>query len=153
MFSLYLTLKFLHVAAVIIWIGGIAAMTIWTVRAGRDSDPRSLAVTMRHAIFYGQRVVGPSSGVVLLAGIAMVISAHIPFMTLWIVWGMVGILLHIIFGVTVLRTNGERLVRLAENATPDPVALGKAVQRQKTAAMIYVLIMLSVVWAMVTKPT
>jgi uncharacterized membrane protein len=153
MSSQYLNLKFIHIVAVIFWIGGITAMTIWTVRAGSDPDRRSLAVTLRHALFYGQRVVGPASGVVLLAGIAMVIQAKIGFGTLWIIWGMAGILLHLILGFTVLSKNAERLAQLAESGTPDPVALDKVLRRQKTVATIYVLIMLSVVWAMVTKPT
>jgi uncharacterized membrane protein len=153
MTTLYLTLKFLHIVAVIFWVGGITAMTIWTVRAGGEDDRTSLAVTLRHALFYGQRVVGPSSGVVLLAGIAMVINAHIKFSTLWIVWGLAGILVHFILGFTVLRKNAERLAQLAESGTPDPGALDKVLRRQKTVATIYVLIMLSVVWAMVTKPT
>jgi uncharacterized membrane protein len=153
MFSLYLTLKFIHVAAVIFWIGGTTTMTIWTIRAGREREPTALAVTVRHAIFYAQRVVGPSSGVVLLAGIAMVISAKIPWGTLWIMWGLAGVLLHIILGVTVLRTNSERLAQLAGSGSPDPVKLGQVLARQKTVTAIYVLIMLSVVWAMVAKPT
>jgi len=153
MSSLYLALKFLHVVGVIFWIGGITAMTIWTVRAGSDPDRRSLAVTLRHALFYGQRVVGPSSGVVLLAGIAMVIQAKIGFGTLWIVWGLAGILIHFILGFTVLSKNGQRLAQIAESGTPDPGALDQVLRRQKTVATIYVLIMLSVVWAMVTKPT
>jgi len=128
-------------------------MTIWTVRAGSDPDRRSLAVTLRHALFYGQRVVGPSSGVVLLAGIAMVIQAKIGFGTLWIVWGLAGILIHFILGFTVLSKNGQRLAQIAESGTPDPGALDQVLRRQKTVATIYVLIMLGVVWAMVTKPT
>ena len=152
MFSLYLILKFIHVAGVIFWVGGITAMTIWTIRAGRDPNPTSLAVTLRHALFYGQRVVGPSSGVVLLAGIGMVISAKISFGAPWIVWGMAGILVHFIMGFTVLRTNGQKLAEVSASGNPDPVVLARLLNRQKTAATIYVLIMLSVVWAMVAKP-
>ena len=153
MFSLYLTLKFIHVAAVIFWIGGITTMTIWTLRAGRESEPTALAVIIRNAILHAQQVVGPSSGVVLLAGIGMVLSGHIPFSTFWVLWGFAGIVLHIALGVTVLRTNSARLAQLASTPTPDRAALGALLKRQKMLATIYLLTMFSVIWAMVTKPT
>ena len=152
MFSLYLTLKFLHVAAAIIWVGGTVSMTIMTLRASRASQPGALNAAMEHALFYGQRVVGPASIVVLLAGIGMVLSAHMRFMTPWIVWGFAGILIHILLGVTVLRTNGQRLAELSRATNPDRTLLSAALRRQQTAATVYTLIMLSTVWAMVAKP-
>jgi uncharacterized membrane protein len=153
MFTLYLTLKFIHVLAVITWIGGTTAMAIWTFHAAADTDLTSLAVTMRHAGFYGQRVVGPSSGFVLLAGIAMVISAKIPWSTPWIIWGLTGIGIHLVLGFAVLAKNAERIAQLAVSPNPDRAQLAAAVTKQKTTASIYLLIMASVVWAMVTKPT
>lgn len=153
MFSLYLTLKFIHVLAVIFWIGGITAMAIWTFRAAGEGDLTSLAVTMRHASFYGQRVVGPASGFVLLAGIAMVITAKISWSTPWVIWGLMGIVIHMVLGFAVLAKNSERIAQLAVSPNPDRTQLAAAVKKQKTAATIYVLIMASVVWAMVAKPT
>jgi uncharacterized membrane protein len=151
MFSLYLTLKFIHVVAVIFWIGGVMAMSVFTFRAARASQP-ALAVTIGHAIFYGQKVVGPLSGVVLLAGIVMVIRAKIGFMTPWVLWGFSGIAIHILLGVTVIRKNSERLLQLASAALPDTAALGAALRRQRSLVTIYLFIMLSTIWAMVVKP-
>lgn len=153
MFSLYLVLKFVHVAAVIAWIGGVIALSILTLRTSPSAPQAVLVNAMEQSAFYGQRVIGPTSGVVLLAGIAMVASAKIGFGTLWVVWGFTGIALHILLGVTLLRRNAQRLSQIANSPTPDRVALAEALARQKTIALAYVLAMLSVVWAMVTKPT
>jgi hypothetical protein len=55
--------------------------------------------------------------------------------------------------VTILRKNGERLVGLANAPTVDRIAMAAALHRQRTIATLYVVIMLSTVWAMITKPT
>jgi uncharacterized membrane protein len=153
MFTTYLILKFIHVAAAIFWIGGVIAMMIWTVRAGAEKDLQKLATITGYVHFYGQRVVGPSSGLVLLAGIFMVLNAHISFGTLWVTWGLAGIVVHFVMAFAVFRKNAERILELTKAANPDRAAIEQVSDRQKTAVMIYVLIMLSVVFAMVTKPT
>jgi uncharacterized membrane protein len=152
MFTLYLSLKFLHVAAVIFWIGGIGGLTVMVLRAGREKNLSVLTSLMQLSVYFGQRVIGPASGVALLAGLGMVFAGHLRFMTAWILWGMTGFLLHFIIGGTILRKNGMQLARLASAATPDQAAVSAALDRQKTVALLYLLIMLSTVWAMVAKP-
>jgi uncharacterized membrane protein len=151
--SLYFSLKFIHVAAVIFWIGGIAALTIMVLRAGREENPSALVTMMGMSQFFGQRVIGPASGVALLAGIGMVIEAKIGFLTLWVLWGLSGFVLHVLLGVTVIRKNSMRLGQIAAQPTRDLQALQAVLSRQKTLATVYLLSMLTVVWAMVTKPT
>lgn len=152
MLSLYFILKFIHVAAVIFWIGGIGALTIMVLRAGKERNPAGLAAAMGLSAYFGQRVIGPASGIALLTGIGMVIKAHLGFMSLWILWGFAGFVLHVILGVTLIRKNSIRLGQLAASPTPDANALAEALNRQRTYATIYILSMLSVVWAMVAKP-
>jgi hypothetical protein len=71
-------------------VGGVFAITLFTLRAGRHPDETTIRVTIGEAMFYGQRVVGPSSGLAVLAGIGMVITNRIGFMTPWILWGITG---------------------------------------------------------------
>lgn len=96
-------------------------------------------------------MVGLSSSVVLLAGIAMVIRAKIGFMT------------SRVLGIQRDRDtrhtrhlrdseNTERLLQLASAAVPDTAALVAALKRQRSLVTIYLLIMLSTIWAMVVKP-
>jgi uncharacterized membrane protein len=153
MFSLYSILKFIHISAVVFWVGGVGSMAFFVLRAGRSTSPSVLRDFMALSATFGQRVVGPSSGIALLAGIVMVITAKIGFMTLWIMWGFGGFALHLILGGTVLRRNGMELGRLAAASTVDSAALAAALKKQQTMALVYVLSMLSVIWAMVAKPT
>ena len=69
MFSLYFILKFIHVAAIVAWIGAILSLNITAIRATRTSDPAVLKVLLDSITFTGQRVIGPGSGIALLAGI------------------------------------------------------------------------------------
>ena len=153
MLSLYFILKFLHVASVVAWIGAILSLNITAIRATRTSDPAVLKVLLDSITFTGQRVIGPGSGIALLAGIWMVINAKIGFMTPWVMWGMAGMLFHFIIGPTVLRKNGMELGRIAAQPTIDQAALERVRDRQKMIAWVYLLVMLSVIWAMVAKPT
>lgn len=153
MFSLYFILKFIHVASVVAWIGAILSLNITAIRATRTSDPAVLKVLLDSITFTGQRVIGPGSGIALLAGIGMVIQAKIGFMTPWVMWGMAGMLFHFIIGPTVLRKNGMELGRIAAMPTVDQAALERVRNKQKTIAVVYLLVMLSVIWAMVAKPT
>lgn len=153
MFSLYFILKFIHVAAVVAWIGAILSLNITAIRAAKTDNPAVLQELLGSIMFTGQRVIGPGSGIALLAGIGMVIKAKIGFMTPWVLWGMAGMLFHFIVGPTVLRKNGMELGRLAAMTTVDRPALDRVRNRQKTIATVYLLVMLSVIWVMVTKPT
>jgi uncharacterized membrane protein len=153
MLSLYFILKFIHVAAVIAWIGAILSLNITAIRAARSDNPAVLKELLGSITFTGQRVIGPGSGIALLAGIWMVINAKIGFMTPWVLWGMAGFLFHFVIGATVLRKNGMELGRIAAMPAVDQAALERVRYKQKTIAVVYLLVMLTVIWAMVTKPT
>jgi uncharacterized membrane protein len=153
MFSLYFTLKFIHVASVVIWIGAIASLNIMALQAARTDDPKMLSSLMGMFAYFGQKVIGPSNGIALLAGIGMVIKGKIPFMTVWVLWGIAGFLFHFIVGATALRKNSMELGRLAAAPTVDRAALEVVRKRQQTLAWVYMLVMFSVIWAMVAKPT
>lgn len=152
MFSLYFILKFLHIAAVVFWIGSIASLNILALRLTRTSDSGELVRLTEIFDYFGRRVIGPASGIVLLAGLALVYTAKIKFTSLWVLWGIAGFLFHGIVGATVLRRNGLELSRLASAPTVDRTALEAVRKKQKTIATVYLLVMLSVIWAMVAKP-
>jgi uncharacterized membrane protein len=150
--TLYLILKFIHVAAVIAWIGGIVGLVVLTVRVGKEEKPEALAGLMRASVFFGQRVIGPFSGIALLAGIILVATSPIRFMDIWILYGFAAWIFHLVMGTTVLRRNGIELGTVADSPSPNAAVLASLLQRQKLLATIYLVVMLTVVWAMVAKP-
>src|SRR5262245_688756 len=87
MFSPYLFFKVLHVAAAIVWIGGVMTLTILNARLERTQDEAAVRFLAGQGAFFGRSVVGPAAGVTLLAGVALVVLGG-GNMALWTVWGM-----------------------------------------------------------------
>ena len=83
----------------------------------------------------------------------MVGMAHIGFGTLWVVWGMIGIAIHFIFGAVVLRRRMMRLAALASSSAAAEADVLAAARSLGMAQLAYLLILASVVGAMVLKPT
>jgi uncharacterized membrane protein len=149
----YNWLKFLHVLSVIIWIGGITALAVVTWRVARERNRSALVELLRQATVYGQRIVGPASGVVLLSGFAMIGMAHIGFVAFWVVWGYAGILVHGVTGGVFLRKRIAELSQIASAPAGDDAALIAAARRLWTTQLIYLLLLATVVAAMILKPT
>ena len=148
----YDILKVVHVLSVVVWIGGAAALAVVTARLVRARDRATLAAFLPHSIRFGQTMAGPSSGLVLLTGIAMVIVGKIGFRPLWVSWGFVGILLHFVFGAVVMRKRTMNLAA-ALSATPaDDARVAHTGRSVRVGTLIYLLIMTSVIVVMVLKP-
>lgn len=151
MMNLYGVLKFIHVLSVVLWIGGVAALWITTLRIARAGDYPTVARLLPVGMTYGQRVVGPTSGLVLITGIWMAIIGHLfsqPFVGI----GMTGILVHFILGATLVRKNWMRIGELVNAPEHDDAALAAVVGRTTTVTWIYLASMVVVIAAMVLKP-
>ncbi|MGH2789850.1 MAG: hypothetical protein ACRDJ0_02550 [Actinomycetota bacterium] len=61
MFTLYTLFEFVHVMAVIVWLGGLTTIALITTRLGRERDPSAQAAMARQSAFLGQSVIGPSA--------------------------------------------------------------------------------------------
>lgn len=68
-------------------------------------------------------------------------------------WGLIGLVLSVALGATLIRATNPELRRLVENPK---MGEPRRLARQRRAAALYglnLLLLLSVVWAMVFKPT
>ncbi|MGH2826158.1 MAG: DUF2269 family protein [Actinomycetota bacterium] len=153
MFTVYTLFKFVHVMAVIMWLGGLMTISLITARLGREQDPSAQAAMARQSAFLGQIVIGPSAGITLIAGIIMVVDSGIGFDTLWIVWGLVGVVVSMGLGATVIRKAGEQLTELAPSAGPGDPRVIALQSRLRVTGLFNLLLLVSVVAMMVFKPT
>ena len=149
----YNLLKFLHVAAAAVWVGGVAALAVLNARVASQRDAAALAITARESAFYGQRVVGPAMGVVLLAGLSMAGLDHIRFTTFWIVCGFVGLVGSVMIGGLATARAGAELSKLAASAPRDGSRMRVLQRRLGFLAAANLLLLFSVIWVMVFKPT
>jgi putative membrane protein len=151
--SLYLWLKFVHVAAVAVWVGGVFALTVLNARLARAGEPAAVAALGQQTEAFGRTVIGPAMAIVLIAGLWMAGQFGIPFTDLWIVWGLVGWVAFVVLGVVALGRTGAELGELARTAgAGDPRVAGLR-QRIAVLSWLSLLILASVIWAMVFKPT
>jgi len=151
--TLYLLLKFVHVASVIVWVGGMFALVMLNARIARSGDMAAVAAMGRQSEAFGRTVVGPAMGLTLLAGLATAGVARFSFGTPWIVWGLVGFVLSIAIGVVAVQRAANELGALAQSAPAGDPRLGAVRSRLLWLNAINLLVLASVVWAMVVKPS
>ena len=83
MFTVFNLFKFLHVVAVIIWIGGAVTLSILNVRVRRTGDRSALASLGQQSAVLGRTLIGPAVASALVTGLVMIADAGIAFTTLW----------------------------------------------------------------------
>ena len=149
----YNVLKFLHVVAVIVAVGGVVALSVINTRLGREGDREVLASVGRQSVFYGRAVITPAAVVILIAGIIMVLRAGISFGAFWISWGFIGIVGFALLGGVVVNRAGAELAALAPTTKPDDPRVMALQRRLTVATLVNLLLLLSVVWVMVFKST
>jgi uncharacterized membrane protein len=153
MLTLYNTLKLLHIAAVIAWVGGGFALGILNARLGLSGDRAAIGVMSQQTLFFHRRIAGPLVGLALVTGIAMAAIGHIPPLSLWLWWGLAGIAGFVLMAIVLSGRAVRELATLMPTATEDDPRIRSLRRRLRLLGFGIGLLMLSVVWAMVFKPT
>jgi uncharacterized membrane protein len=150
--TLFSALKFLHVVAAIIWVGGVITTTLLNLRLARTRDTAAMSALSSVGVFVGQWVFGPAAALTLLAGIATALTAGFQMRSLWIIWGFAAILISILLGATLIRITTQRLATLATGSNRDGAQVAALQSRLSMLNALNILLLLSAVWAMVAKP-
>jgi uncharacterized membrane protein len=150
--TIYTLFKFLHIVGAIGWIGGVVTFNILSARAAREKDQTVLAAMTGLMRFNGMAVIGPASGLTLIAGIVMLAVSGLG-VPLWVIWGFATMIVSVALGATLIRRANEEVREMAARADAGEQRLSGLQQRLLTLNIINVLVLLSAVWAMVFKPT
>lgn len=87
---MYLWIKLLHVAAVIIFLGNIVTGLFWHAHAARTRDPRLVAHAMDGVIRSDRIFTIPGVVLIIISGVAAAIIGGYPILrTPWILWSLV----------------------------------------------------------------
>ena len=148
----YTLFKFLHIVGAVGWVGGIAGFTLLNARLASEKNPAVLAELMRLTRLNGAAIIGPSSGLALIAGIVMVAVSGMGA-PLWVIWGFVVIVLSVLLGATLIRRTAAEVHRLGTATHRDESHLATLQRRLTTLNLINLLLLLSAVWVMVVKPS
>jgi uncharacterized membrane protein len=87
---LYLGLKYLHIVAVVLFLGNITTGLFWKFHADRTRDPRLIEAVIRGIIRSDRWFTIPGVVAITLFGILAAIIGHHPLLhTGWILWSIV----------------------------------------------------------------
>src|SRR5450631_2383691 len=106
----YLVLKFIHVIAVVSWLGGAGALVFAAAMVPTFNARKSVVETVA---FLSKRLFIPALVVVLLSGGTMWWVGALNF-DAWVAYGLAGIVLTGVIGATKLGPTSERIAELIE---------------------------------------
>jgi uncharacterized membrane protein len=149
---IYLLLKFLHVVFAMVWVGGVIALTTFSLLLLRTSDRPFLVSLTRYSEIVGARVTGPAAGLTILAGIGAAWYGHLGF-PFWILFGVATFVIIVLMGAIMFRRAGMEFSRLLNQPDADERAIAAGQRRMAVQQLIMIVLLLLTVWAMVFKPT
>lgn len=147
----YNVLKFLHVLAAVIWVGGAVLIQVLARLALRSKLPGRAAEFAHEVELVGKRFFTPLSFVVLLLGIALVQKGRWGFGQAWIILGLVGIAATIATGAGYLGPQMAKLAELIRAEGDDAPTVRARIATILNVARLDTVVLVFVIFVMVTK--
>lgn len=151
--SRYELLVFLHIVAVIIWLGAGFLIAVLVFGAARTGDSAKEAGHHQDVGWLAPRLFIPASFATLISGILVVIDGPWTFDQLWVVMGLVGWTVSFGLGFFYFRPEAERIGSFVAQHGPHHAEVGKRIHRLNVVDRLQLLILFLVVATMVLKPT
>lgn len=144
------TLKFAHVLAAVLWVGGgFTVILAGILLAGRSAADTQLAI-VRATVLLAPRLFVPASIFTLASGVTLLFVAGWgwqPFTVL----GLAGVIFTAAFGALVLGPSCDRALKLAD--THGSEAAIPSLRRVQRLAMMDYAVQFAIVFLMVVKPS
>ena len=152
--TLYELLLFIHIAATVAWVGSGLFAIVLALGYDSDGDDAAIERLLKDNERLALRWFVPSSLIVVLMGIALVIESDAwSFDQLWIVLGLAGFAATFVTGLFVLKPVGDRIAAQIERdgrMTPQTlVDVRKLLVKARTDSVVLFLVIAD----MVIKPT
>lgn len=145
----YEFLLFVHVSGAIIWIGGAFLFQVYGVVELRSRDTAAIARFAGNAGRIGERLFVPTSLIVVLAGIGLMIDGDWPWGRLWVLFALVTFAASFLLGVLALSPTAKRI----EQVGPETPEGQRLIRRIFSLIRVDLLFMFAIVFAMTVKPT
>ncbi|MFN4192884.1 MAG: DUF2269 family protein [Tabrizicola sp.] len=142
-------LKFAHVLAAVLWVGGDFAMIFATTLMSRHASAQAQLAVVRATVLMATRLFIPISIFTLASGVALLLLADWgwqPFTVL----GLAGVLFTAGFGTFILGPSCDRAVKLADTHGTETTI--PALRRIQRLAAIDYSVQSGIVFLMVVKP-
>jgi uncharacterized membrane protein len=149
----YELLVFLHVTAVIVWLGAVTTMDLLFFRAERMRDPLELKKIGELQEWLVPRLLIPASLSTLVFGVLLTWDGPWSFRDLWIILGLVGFALGFGTGLLFLKPQAEKMPDLVARHGPMSVEVMRHAQRLLVVGRVQLLVLFVVVADMAIKPS
>jgi uncharacterized membrane protein len=150
---MYNVLKFIHVTSIAVWFGGLVTLLLLNrifIGAGDQTTAQALG---RQGGKLSTRLFLPAVFITLITGIGMVQVRDLGFGTTWIVWGIIGLIASTVIGGALTGATARKLAARVAAGTADRALIVATQRRMLWFAIVNMLVLLSVIWAMVAKPS
>ena len=150
----YEFLLFVHVAAVVAWVGSGFLLIVLALRAERTDDAAAIKQILDWNSWLATHLFIPASLTVVAAGVWLTIDGPWEFDQLWVALGLLGYLSTFVTGVAVLRPRGDKIAAAMarDGGQLTPQSLADTRRLLALARIDYVTLFL-VIAVMITKPT
>ena len=145
----YELLLFVHICGAIVWLGGAFLFQVYGMIELRTGDTAAIARFAGNAGKIGERLFTPTSLVVVLAGIGLMMDGDWPWGRLWVVFALVAFTGSFLLGITTLAPTAKQIPVVGPE-TPEGQAL---IRKIFGLLRIDLMFMFAIVFAMVVKPT
>jgi uncharacterized membrane protein len=149
-YQIYLAL---HVAAVVVWVGGDVTLTTLGIVFERRADGKTLAALGRMGAWIGTRVYTPALFAAFGLGVALVEKGHWGWSTFWIDFAIVGWGIAATVGVGFVGPELGRIDRAAAAHGPDSPEVARRVRRLFTVFRFDSALLVLIVVDMAAKPS
>ncbi len=147
----YTLVKYVHVLAAMVWVGGVFYSQVLAWRAARSDDPSELPRTARAIGYLGLRIFLPTAIILFVAGLFLVIDKW-QFSQLWVSVSMLTWLVLVLIGALYLGPNGEKTGKLFATEGPTSVAARASLDKIFLVTRLQIVLLVLVVFLMVAKP-
>jgi uncharacterized membrane protein len=148
--SVYLVLKFIHIASAITAVGANITYGVWNVRAARD--PAHTGFALKGIQFLDNRIANPAYGVLFLTGLVMVFMQW-KITDLWVIIAIVLFIAIAVLGFGVFTPLLRNQIRLADAGDTSSPEFERLANRSRTLGPILGLIVVVILVMMVFKPS
>jgi uncharacterized membrane protein len=147
----YTLVKYVHVLAAMVWVGGVFYSQVLAARAGRSDDPGELPRTARAIGALGLKLFLPTAIILFVAGFTLVLMRW-QFSQLWVSLGMATWLILVLLGALYLGPNGAKVGKLFATEGPTSVAAREGLSKIFLVTRLQLVLLAFVVFLMVAKP-
>jgi uncharacterized membrane protein len=148
----YTFFKSIHVVTAVIWVGGAVMIQAYAFRILRTGDGKHQADFAKDTEVVSMRLFMPTTLVLLLAAIALMINAGWSWGQNWIVFGLIAWFLSFVIGAGFLGPEGGRIAAIIEQDGPESPLAQARIRRILMVSRAEFVVLLAVVWNMVVKP-